>query len=127
MDANDANAAEKLKAELRLQELVAQNPRIIVHSGALKIGQRRGAVFDNDTGCVVIGSTNTIHSLVVHGAGLPVTLGRFLSGFVDVTEAGLLEWSTSGALSTFPPEHLPLPLAQILDKIRGTGIRAPTP
>lgn len=123
MDPNDANAAEKLKAELRLQELLSQNPRITFHGGALEIGQQRGAIFDNDTGAVVIVTESMIHVDVVIAAGLPLVTGRYLSGGVAVTDSGQIEWITTGAMSSFPADDLPLPLKSILDKIRGSGIR----
>ncbi|MCY3018845.1 MAG: hypothetical protein NTW87_07440 [Planctomycetota bacterium] len=122
-DAASPEAAARLRAQLLVEQTVNGNPRIVVHSGRLELGQLRSAVFDTQAGSVVIGSMSTIHVRVVMDAGLPVVEGRYLSGFVQVTNAGCLVWETSGALSSFPPEFLPLPLATVLDMIRGTGVQ----
>src|SRR5581483_4539034 len=110
-DPKDPNSAERMKAELQLQQLLARNRRIVVYGGALKIGTQRGAIFDNDTGIVVIGSDSMIHVDIVIAAGLPLTTGRYLSGSVKIADAGHIEWSTTGAMSSFPPDDLPLPLS----------------
>jgi hypothetical protein len=114
--------SKRLSAQYRLEEM-ASHPRIQVHSGKLAIGDLRGAVFRVDTGKIIIGSANMIHVDVIELAGLKIDEGTYLSGFIRVAEDGTLEWITSGALSSFPPEATGIPFDEVLDRIRGTGVR----
>ncbi|HLX61170.1 MAG TPA: hypothetical protein VKX17_07800 [Planctomycetota bacterium] len=116
---------QRLAAQYRLEEMAA-HPRIQLHCGKLAIGQLRCAIFNVDSGTLVIGSATMIHVEVIERAGLRIDEGTYLSGFVHVADDGTLEWITSGALSSFPPDNTGLPFDEVLDRIRGTGVRIAT-
>jgi len=86
----------------------------------------RSSVFDTVDGVIFIDSASTIHVDVLRNAARKIESGRYLSGFIKVTDEGVVEWVTSGAMSSFPPDDLPVPFSQVQDKIRGTGVRVVT-
>ena len=119
---DDNESPKHLAAKYRLEEM-ASHPRVLIHSGKLQLGQLRGAVFRVDTGTLIIGSASMIHVEVIERAGLRIDEGTYLSGFVHTTADGTLEWITSGAMSSFPPDMTGFSMDALLDKIRGTGVR----
>ena len=119
---DENESLERLSAQYRLDEMTS-HPRIEIHCGKLQIGQLRAAVFRVNTGILIIGSASMIHVEVIERAGLRIDEGVYLSGFVQATDEGILEWITSGELSSFPPDMTGLSMDELLDRIRGTGVR----
>jgi RHS repeat-associated protein len=114
---NVANAA-RLRSQLTLEETLSSGKFIMQDS--LEVGSTRVAVFDLQEGEMLIGGQGAgTHIGVVEGANLPFDEGRFVGGFIKITNEGTITFTAMSG--TFPYTAADLP-SNVLDYIRGLKI-----
>jgi hypothetical protein len=117
-NAVEPGAATGLRAELTAQQTLSSSGRIVL-GDSIELGGTRTALFDTETGTLYTASAGPMtHLGLADALGLPLEGGRYVGGFVTVSEEGAVSFEASSG--TFPVGGADAP--NVLDMIRGTGV-----